>query len=290
MTASVISQPPSAISVLSRALLSVTKRGKDPTLPDLSLVLERATTDPERLRAYSEICEFDAEPFMPALWPHILAFPLRMKLMGDARFPFPLPGLVHIKNHTVQHRAIRQDEVLRLECGVTAGPPHDKGITFVLVTQASVAGQLVWHDESTILYRARGTGASPRDDDDLPVDEPSSVQAWPLPADLGRRYGPASGDLNPIHMYPLTARAFGFRRPIAHGMWSAAHGLARLPEYDPSAPLTYSVWFKLPIFLPSKVTCRQKKLADGARFEIRDAKGEKPHVRGRLRHGVAAAR
>lgn len=287
MTTSVISTPPSSLSVFSRALMSIGKRGHKTTLPDLSLVLERAVTDLERLRAYNEICGFDTGAYMPALWPHILAFPLRMTLMGDARFPFPLPGLVHLENHTVQRRAIRVDEVLRLACSFREGPPHDKGITFVLVSEASVDGETVWRDESTILYRTKGTGPSPKHEDDVPIEDPSSVQPWTLPADLGRRYGRVSGDVNPIHLHPLTARAFGFKRPIAHGMWSAARGLARLPEYDASKPLTYSVWFKLPIFLPNKVTCRQKTLPDGARFEVRDAKGEKPHVRGRLRLGVA---
>ena len=52
--------------------------------------------------------------------------------------------------------------------------------------------------------------------------------------DIGRRYGAVSGDRNPIHLYPLTARLFGFRRAIAHGMWTKARCLAalegRLPE------------------------------------------------------------
>ena len=55
-----------------------------------------------------------------------------------------------------------------------------------------------------------------------------------VPGDIGRRYAAVSGDRNPIHLYPLTARAFGFPRAIAHGMWLKARTLAalegRLPE------------------------------------------------------------
>ena len=50
-------------------------------------------------------------------------------------------------------------------------------------------------------------------------------------------------------MHPLTARAFGFPRPIAHGMWTKArclaplegrlpgrvHGRRRVPPADPAA-------------------------------------------------------
>ncbi|WP_258038084.1 MaoC/PaaZ C-terminal domain-containing protein, partial [Streptomyces sp. SM5] len=53
-----------------------------------------------------------------------------------------------------------------------------------------------------------------------------AVAEWRLPGDLGRRYGAVSGDRNPIHLHPLTARLFGFPRHIAHGMWTVARCLA----------------------------------------------------------------
>ena len=36
-----------------------------------------------------------------------------------------------------------------------------------------------------------------------------------------------SGDVNPIHLSGLTAKAFGFKRAIAHGMWVKARALGR---------------------------------------------------------------
>ncbi len=51
---------------------------------------------------------------------------------------------------------------------------------------------------------------------------------WKLAGDLGRRYGAVSGDRNPIHLYPLTAKAFGFPTNIAHGMWTLARSLSAL--------------------------------------------------------------
>ncbi|NEA19599.1 MaoC/PaaZ C-terminal domain-containing protein, partial [Streptomyces halstedii] len=65
-----------------------------------------------------------------------------------------------------------------------------------------------------------------------PPDAPAAgaglpaVAEWRLPGDLGRRYGAVSGDRNPIHLHPLTARLFGFPRHIAHGMWTVARCLA----------------------------------------------------------------
>ena len=64
---------------------------------------------------------------------------------------------------------------------------------------------------------------------------PAGGIAWRLPGDLGRRYAAVSGDHNPIHLYPLTAKAFGFPRQIAHGMWSKARCLAALEGRLPDA-------------------------------------------------------
>ena len=74
---------------------------------------------------------------------------------------------------------------------------------------------------------------------------------WSLPENLGRSYGAVSGDRNPIHLYPLTAKALGFPRHIAHGMWSKARCIAALENRLPDQ-VRVEVAFKKPIFLPGK--------------------------------------
>jgi acyl dehydratase len=103
-----------------------------------------------------------------------------------------------------------------------------------------------------------------------------------LPEDLGRRYGRASGDMNPIHLHPITARAFGFKRAIAHGMWTQARALASLTSSIGERGFSLSTYFKLPIFLPNEVSFWTQALDQATRFEVRDKHGEKPHARGRL--------
>src|SRR6478736_7296314 len=77
-----------------------------------------------------------------------------------------------------------------------------------------------------------------------------ALPIWRVPADQGRRYAAVSGDVNPIHLNPLAAKAFGFPRAIAHGMWTMAHALAsveaRLPER-----YAVDVAFRAPVLLPS---------------------------------------
>ncbi len=69
----------------------------------------------------------------------------------------------------------------------------------------------------------------------LDISELPATATWRLPGDLGRRYGSVSGDLNPIHVHPLTARLFGFPTAIAHGMWTKARCLAALESRLPDA-------------------------------------------------------
>jgi acyl dehydratase len=104
---------------------------------------------------------------------------------------------------------------------------------------------------------------------------------WRLPGDLGRRYASVSGDRNPIHIHPLSARLFGFPTAIAHGMWTKARCLAAL---DPRLPegFTVEVEFKKPILLPATVDFSEREEAGGIRFAVRGAGKGTPHLDGRV--------
>lgn len=95
-------------------------------------------------------------------------------------------------------------------------------------------------------------GAAPPSSDVL-LDGPP-VAVWKVPASAGREYAAVSGDHNPIHTSWLGARAFGFPRPIAHGMWT----LARLLAVRPATSV--AVEFRAPIFLGAHVELRNSEL------------------------------
>ena len=69
---------------------------------------------------------------------------------------------------------------------------------------------------------------------------------------MGRRYAPIAQDRNPIHLYPWSARLFGFKRPIMHGMWTLGRALAEAaPSTREASVGELQVRFKRPIALPS---------------------------------------
>jgi acyl dehydratase len=106
-----------------------------------------------------------------------------------------------------------------------------------------------------------------------------ATATWKLPGDLGRQYAGVSGDRNPIHVHPLSAKLFGFPTAIAHGMWTKARCLAALgPRLDET--FTADVAFRKPILLPATVKFAEE-LSDGAiRFGVRDARKGTPHLDG----------
>jgi len=256
----------------------VAGRGKE--MPALERSASGVRVDPAELAAYDRVCGFALRDALPATYLHVKAFPMHMALMTDGRFPFPAVGLVHLSNRIVVHRPALVSETFDLTVKTTPIEPHPKGRTFALVSTASVDGEVVWEDYSTMLRRGGGSadarnggreggaGDEPRESDPAGRGEINAAPVeWRLAGDLGRRYGAVSGDRNPIHMHALSARLFGFPQAIAHGMWTKARALAALESTLPDA-YTVDVSFRKPILLPGRVTFAHQ---DG-QFTVRSAK------------------
>jgi len=88
-----------------------------------------------------------------------------------------------------------------------------------------------------------------------------------------------SGDRNPIHLHGLTAKAFGFKSAIAHGMWLEARTLASLEGRLPSA-YTVDVAFKTPVFLPTSIAIGADPTPQGWALDVRNPRNGKPHLTG----------
>jgi acyl dehydratase len=195
---------------------------------------------------------------------------------------------VHIENRITQHRPVGLGERLSIRVRATALQPHPRGRKFSLITEARAGQELVWEEESVNLRRMRGgpERAEPGEARAAaPAEDLPATATWRLAGDLGRRYASVSGDHNPIHIHPLTARLFGFPSAIAHGMWTKARSLAALENRLPRA-YTVEVAFKRPILLPGQVVFGELDGGGGAgeiSFGVRDAGKGTPHLIGSVR-------
>ena len=59
----------------------------------------------------------------------------------------------------------------------------------------------------------------------LYIGQPSGWMTVQVPASIGLQYARATGDYNPHHLYPWSARLLGYSRPMAHGMWTLQRAL-----------------------------------------------------------------
>ena len=304
MTVRELDSPPSLTALYPRAVGVPLLRklplvgGGGRELPDTELEVRDVETDRAHLAAYNEVCAFARDDVLPPTYPHIVAFPLAVRIMAERAFPFPLLGLVHIGNEISQLRPVGADEPLTVRVRAQDLEPHDRGTQFAMAAEARVGQEPVWRSRNVYLHRhgkPAGGDAAAGGGKPSASGEPSGAAGrgsrepaaparahWRVPGDIGRRYGAVSGDRNPIHLHGWSAKLFGMPRPIAHGMWLKARCLAELESTLPEA-FTVSVRFKLPLFLPAQVAFGVR---DGGAFEVRDASSGKPHLSGELSEGA----
>ncbi len=279
MRTHVLDSSPSLWPLLARgALLSPFKRPRaGAAAPRTRLVLPGVRIDLSKLAAYERACGFGVgADELPVTYPHVLGFPLVMRLMSGRGFPLPLLGLVHTSIGINRRKPMTATGEYELAVHVDGLVPHRRGTEAVVVTEVRAEGRLVWDSRSTYLARHRtsAVGGGGRRGDSGEREPLPVVARWALAGDVGRRYGAASGDRNPIHLHPLTARLFGFPQAIAHGMWTVARCLAE--HGTPQAALVQAQ-FKAPVLLPGTVSYG----VEGAAFELRGA-GGRLHLTGEV--------
>lgn len=258
-------------------------------------VLRTAPLAPEleRLTRYRQLCGLALAETLPPLWPQILAGPLHLQLVTRDDWPAPALGMVHLSNTWEQLAPIPNDAPLAITA--RPGPLVDSpaGLEVAIDTEVESEGQIVWRSRIVALHRVpkrRGKPSPPAPW--TPPDRAPDVQrTFVAPEEIGRSYGRVAGDINPIHMHPLAARAFGFPRAIAHGTWTTARALAAVSALlpDPAeGPVRHSVRFVRPLFLPGRAVVEAWREGATTWWQVRSAsKADTVHVRGEVTSGAS---
>lgn len=259
-------------------------------VPRIEARLAQVAIDRDHLKSYSDLCGAAAGATLPIAYPHVLAMPLHLAMLGAEAFPVKLLGLVHVQNRIAMRQPLSADEPAQIRTWIEGHRDTERGQEFDLHTEYVVAGEPLWDETCTFLARRRaapGTQPSGSEAPRTAESEPSAVamktSSFRAPSGLGRRYGFISGDVNPIHMSDLSARAFGFPRAIAHGMWSMARAASDFESEKFNGGCELTVAFKLPVYMPAWLTLQRWDIENGSAFALRDAQGEKPHLTGTLK-------
>ena len=249
-------------------------------LPQVEYVVDSFKVDQKHLKAYNEVCGFKNNGYIPAIYLAVLSQSLQMHMMTQEAFPFAILGLVHIRNQIKQTRKVGVNEQLTLSCQFGELQAHDKGVEFDFITTAKVGNEVVMEGTTTYLARQKTEAKAVSKTAEKKALAYAVNAEWNVSENTGRRYALTSGDFNLIHIHAITAKAFGFKQAIAHGMWSKAKALASL-----SLPEAYEadVQFKLPMYLPSTVEFLTAQTGQNTEFLIQNSKNKKPHVTGSVK-------
>lgn len=181
-------------------------------------------------------------------------------MLGTA-FPFRLAGMIHVENDIRELRVLERGRPMELVTQVAIDPPADNGARYCeLRTVGLQAGQEVFECRSRYLAirgKRRGGGEAAAPAAGQPAGE------WSLAADAGRRYASISGDWNPIHLWPWSARLLGMKAPIIHGMHTVAKVCAMLERREGRRLTAVSARFRAPIPLGSSAELRLVEPAGG---------------------------
>lgn len=298
-----IGRSPGTVAIYLRAL------GRMPVRPQGALPQERGRTlspievsqpgvriDPARLERFRDVCGSpDNGLQVPAAYPECLFLgPMAEAVLSDA-FPLSPFGLIHVRQRIALLHAIDPGATLDLSCRLAEIRETDRGFEVDFAMRADTAGTEAWNGMTTLLSRnkrARSRHGGGRDGQAswISGEEPFRSILVRVPEDTGRRYAAVSGDWNPHHLYAATARLLGYRRAIAHGMWTFARTLAAIEAERPfTLPIEVNASFKRPILLPGEIEIRlldERLLGSdvrGVRFEARDARSGEPHMAGSIR-------
>lgn len=278
-------QMPGAAGLYAKALGTARRKpGKNIRLPQLAVQVSAVQVGPARLAAYREICGFEPGDNLPITFPQVQAAPLHMWLMLRPEFPIPLMGIVHVRNTFEMLGAMPADAAYDVRAALVEGRRTHQGFEFDIQTEyRNAEGELVYRSLMTPLYRLKSDSQPKPIKPRAPAPQLAEYRSFDVPGDIGRRYAPIGGDYNPIHLYALTAKAFGFPRAIAHGMWSLARAAALVENARGVHARSLSVQFRQPLLLPAKVALKFGKSDAGSEFALLSRTSDKVHFNGTMR-------
>ncbi len=251
-------------------------------VPLITVELPKLTIPMDRLAYFKEVCGDDSE--LPMAFPETWFMGMMGQIVTHPAFPLSPMGLIHVRQIITQHRPIKLDASLSLYCELKELRAAPRGIEVDCGVYVKDENGVCW--EGTVMFLSRSERArAPKKSGEKRKSEPKEAQiVIDVPENTGRRYAKASGDYNPHHMTRPTAKLMGFKRPIAHGMWTLAKAVALLPSEAKKLPCKLDVSFKRPILMPAKIGANMSKYEEGKplSFEIFSVKNGEPHVVGTI--------
>ena len=273
-----LAKVPSASSLYLKVLKPRTSLKRDAHVPHIA-VSTQLTVPSSWLDQYIHICgwsDHTGQTSVPITAPQVLAAPLHMYLLTHADFPASALGIVHAANQMIASRPLDLNTPLQITTWTGDTRWKARGFEVDLHTAISQDQHAPsWLGKTTVFRSVKSQHLNqPRSDvkDHLINGQEYTLK---LAANLGRLYAPIAGDYNPIHLYPFTAKLFGFKRPIIHGMWTLAHLLSKsCPDLQQTVTGRLVVTFRRPLPLPLITSAYRMQESQGHLIQAYDHRGK----------------
>jgi acyl dehydratase len=270
------------------AFVRVLTRSKPYSAPEgtvvtpIELEVRKVKLSAAHLQRYRDICGVPASTGLPPAYLHVVAMPLHMQLFIAEKFPVKVLGLIHLRNTIRVFKDVGTNVPLHLSVYFDTLRLTDFGQEYDFTTRYAIDGEVVWEEVSTMF--ARGNTA-PKEGAKRPSIERSThpatgvaTETLEIAENTGWRYARVSGDFNPIHLTARTAKMFGFKQAVAHGMWSMGRCLGSAAPHLPTGRLQVDTQFKLPVYLPSQALARTWSVDSGTDISMCTPRGDRLHL------------
>jgi acyl dehydratase len=282
----VLDHSPGLLVVMARAGWRASRRPQGvlpegATIPALVTRLRGVRVSAEQVAAYRTVCHLPGDnQVLPLPMPEVLFFGLLGALATDARFPISPFGLIHVGQTIAGLRPVEVDRPYDLEVRLAAARRTDKGYEIDMRLSLVDQDQVPWQAVTTLLSRTPTVrGGARRDRPQASAGREDGVEIQ-VPGNTGRAYARVSGDWNPHHLWPVTARPLGFKRPIAHGMWTLARLIGLLPDELDTTKGRVTASFHRPVLLPGTIAARVVPTGDAWTLDSWSPERGTPHLRG----------
>lgn len=249
------------------------------------IAFQEARIDENHLQRYRELCGYSQyDTSVPLCYVETLFIKPLIALVSSAKFCLSPLGLIHIRQ-TVKQTGTLLSVKSKLVLGVEVKQyrQSDRGVEVDIFLQAKNGenGPVVWEGTTTLLSRAGNYKGKPKPNKES-RDNYQHTGEVSVASNCGIQFARLTGDWNPHHLCTLSAWLLGYKKPIAHGMWTLARAIAYIEkeqelEFDGRHEVVCE--FKRPLYMPSSVFVRYDGTGFGnGRVRVEEKGTGVPHL------------
>ena len=230
--------------------------------------------------SYKHLVNWKKKTISP-IFPYSLLTHLQIQLASHSLFPSQPLGILH-KRETIQQLGQLKLGTWDFETSLRSFKPIENGYEASIVTNLFIDGVLVWQSETIGFIKdedVEQVKKKTRDKFDSTVyKKVTGIKVNPFKAN---QYAWISGNIDPIHFSPITAKLMGHPTSIMHGMWSVGR-IASALAIDNFEGTTIKVKFISGFYLPGKADILTKKEDGVTKFCLYNDEKDKPYLIGEV--------